>query len=96
MSRVGPGGLLAAIRDDGAVRLRFVVVGAAVVALGGVSLAIARGGRAFSFAATAAGSAALLIAGWSLVAAGLVFWVTRPGNRTGAAAVADERGLVAR
>ena len=32
----------------------------------------------------AAGSAALLIAGWSLVAAGLVLSVNRPGNRTGA------------
>jgi signal transduction histidine kinase len=71
------------LRDDGAVRLRLVVAGVAVVALGGMSLSIARGEPGFSFAGTAAGSAALLIAGWSLAAAGLVFWASRPGTRTG-------------
>jgi signal transduction histidine kinase len=71
------------MRDDGAVRLRLVVAGAAVVALGGLSLSIAGGGPGLSFAATTAGSAALLIAGWSLAAAGLLVGATRPGNRTG-------------
>jgi signal transduction histidine kinase len=71
------------MRDDGAVRLRLVVAGAAVVVIGGLSLSIARGGPGLSFAATAAGSAALVIAGSSLAVAGLVFWVTRPGNRIG-------------
>ena len=59
-------------RDDGAVRLRLCVAGAAVVAIGLISLSIARDEPTFTFAANAPGAAALLVAGWSLTAAGIV------------------------
>jgi signal transduction histidine kinase len=54
------------------------------LALGAVSLAIARGEPAFSLAggAIAAGVAGL-VAGWSLLAAGLGAWARRPASRFG-------------
>ena len=72
-------------RDDAWVRLLLAVAGATVVALGGVSLAIARGGPEFTFAGTTTGSVALLAAGWAVAAAGLAFWLARPRNRFGPA-----------
>jgi signal transduction histidine kinase len=57
---------------------------AAGLALGLLSLAITRGEPAYSLAGnpTAAGAAELL-AGWSLVAAGVGAWARRPGSRFG-------------
>jgi signal transduction histidine kinase len=61
---------------------------AAGLALGLLSLAITRGEPAYSLAGnpTAAGAAELL-AGWSLVAAGVGAWARRPGSRFGPLAV---------
>ena len=54
------------------------------LALGAVSLALAREGPAFSFAGSSlGGAAALLVAGWALLACGLVFWGRRPANAVG-------------
>ena len=75
------------VRDDVAVAGRFVA-GAFGLAVGLMSLSIASGSPAYSFAGTAAGAVALLLAGWSLVAAGLVFWSARPGNYVGPLLVA--------
>jgi signal transduction histidine kinase len=65
-----------------------LVAGAVGVALGAVSLSIASGSPAYSFAGSAPGAAALLLAGWSLVAAGLVFWTARRGTWVGPLLVA--------
>lgn len=55
------------------------------VATGVFSLHVAREEPAFSFAsASAGGAAALLGAGWALIACGLAFWVWRPDSRFGA------------
>ena len=63
--------------------VRFALL-AAGLALGLVSLAITRGEPAYSLAGTApAASAAGLLAGWSLIAAGLGAWARRPGSRFG-------------
>ena len=63
--------------------IRFALL-AAGLALGLVSLAITRGEPAYSLAGTApAASAAGLLAGWSLIAAGLGAWARRPGSRFG-------------
>ena len=52
--------------------------------LGAFSLAIARDDPAFSFAGTSlGGAAALLGAGWILLASALVLWGRRPGNAVG-------------
>jgi signal transduction histidine kinase len=62
---------------------------AAGLALGLVSLAIIRGEPAYSLAGTAPGAwAAGLLAGWSLIAAGLGAWARRRGSRFGPLAVA--------
>jgi signal transduction histidine kinase len=62
---------------------------AAGLALGLVSLAITRGEPAYSLPGTApAAGAAGLLAGWSLIAAGLGAWARRPGSRFGPLAVA--------
>jgi signal transduction histidine kinase len=54
------------------------------LALGAVSLAIARGEPAFSLAGgSIAARVAGLVAGWSLLAAGLGAWVRRPASRFG-------------
>ena len=54
------------------------------LALGAFSLAIARDEPAFSYAgASLEGAAALLGAGWALLACGLVFWGRRPANAVG-------------
>jgi signal transduction histidine kinase len=56
----------------------------ASLALGAFSLAIARDEPASSFAgASLEGAAALLGAGWALLACGLVFWGRRPANAVG-------------
>ena len=63
--------------------IRFALLAAGFV-LGLVSLAITRGEPAYSLAGTApAASAAGLLAGWSLIAAGLGAWARRPGSRFG-------------
>ena len=63
--------------------VRFALL-AAGLALGLVSLAMTRGEPAYSLAGTApAASAAGLLAGWSLIAAGLGAWARRPGSRFG-------------
>ncbi|MDP8969374.1 MAG: histidine kinase [Actinomycetota bacterium] len=62
-------------------QLRLVLVAVAMLVVGGVSLSIARDGPEFTFADTTVGTAALLAAGWSLAAAGMVFAVSRWGNR---------------
>jgi signal transduction histidine kinase len=52
--------------------------------LGIYSLAVARDEPAFSYAgASAAGTVALVGAGWALIGCGLAFWVRRPGSRFG-------------
>jgi signal transduction histidine kinase len=62
---------------------------AAGLALGLVSLAITRGEPAYSLAGDAAAvGVAGLLAGWSLVAAGVGAWARRPGSRFGPLAVA--------
>src|SRR5215207_81783 len=54
------------------------------LALGAVSLAIARGEPAFSLAGgSPAAGVAGLVAGWSLLAAGLGAWARRPASRFG-------------
>jgi signal transduction histidine kinase len=69
------------VRLGRASRLALLVAG---LALGLVSLAIARGEPAYSLAGTApAAWAAGLLAGWSLIAAGLGAWARRPGSRFG-------------
>ena len=62
---------------------------AAGLAVSLVSLAITRGEPAYSLAGTApAARAAGLLAGWSLIAAGLGAWARRPGSRFGPLPVA--------
>ena len=68
-----------------AVRLALLAAG---LALGLVSLAIARGEPAYSLAGNAPEAGAGLLAGWSLIAAGLGAWARRPGSRFGPLAVA--------
>ena len=59
------------------------------LALGAYSLSLARDEPAFSFAGSSpAGAVALLGAGWTLVACGLVFRGRRPGNAVGPLLVA--------
>ncbi|HEV8649952.1 MAG TPA: hypothetical protein VG276_11250 [Actinomycetes bacterium] len=66
-----------------------LVLLAAGLALGLLSLAIARGEPAYSLAGSAPiAGAAELLAGWSLIAAGLWAWVRRPGSRFGPLVVA--------
>jgi signal transduction histidine kinase len=61
-----------------------LVLGAAGLALGAVSLAFARNEPAHSFAGSSLGGAvALLGAGWALLACGLGFWSRRPANAVG-------------
>jgi signal transduction histidine kinase len=74
------------VRPGRAVRLALLAAG---LALGLLSLAITRGEPAYSLAGTAPGAwAAGLLAGWSLLAAGLWAWVRRPGSRFGPLAMA--------
>jgi signal transduction histidine kinase len=75
------------VRDDVPVPARFVA-GALGAVLGLVSLSIAADSPAYSFAGTIGGAAALLVAGWSLIAAGLVFWSARRRNYVGPVLVA--------
>jgi signal transduction histidine kinase len=74
--------------NDGLVGLR-LLVGAAGLALGGLSLVIARDEPTFSFAGTAVGGAALVIAGWAMLGGAVVFWARRPGNAVGTLLVAS-------
>jgi signal transduction histidine kinase len=61
-----------------------LALGLAGLALGAFSLALARDEPAFSFAGgSLAGAAALLGAGWMLLACGIVFWGRRPWNAVG-------------
>src|SRR5581483_2381466 len=61
-----------------------LVLFAGVLAIGGISLAIARDEPGFAFAgSSAAGAAALLGAGLALAGCGLASWSRQPGNRTG-------------
>src|SRR5215210_2378351 len=54
------------------------------LALGAFSLALARDDPVLAYAgASLEGAAALLGAGWTLLACGLVFWSRRPGNVVG-------------
>lgn len=65
---------------------RYVLVGVVAIAaaLGAVSLTVARHDPVGSFAgASTLGAMAELGAGWSLVAAGILFWLRHPGNRFG-------------
>jgi len=73
--------------DDALVPLRLLVC-AAGLALGGLSLAIARAEPTFSFAGTTVGGAALVIAGWAMLGGAVVFWARRPGNAVGTLLVA--------
>ena len=59
------------------------VAAGVVLALGGLSVAIAFRSPAYSFAGSPPGAAALLLAGWGLVVAGFLFWRERPGNSVG-------------
>jgi signal transduction histidine kinase len=69
------------VRLGRAIRLALLAAG---LALGLVSLAITRGEPAYSLAGTApAAWAAGLLAGWSLIAAGLWAWARRSGSRFG-------------
>jgi signal transduction histidine kinase len=70
------------MRDDVAVAGRLPAAAIGVV-VGIMSAVTAEDSPAYSFAGTKAGVVALLLAGWSLVAAGLVFWSARPGNVVG-------------
>jgi signal transduction histidine kinase len=66
-----------------------LVLLAAGLMLGLVSLAVTRGESAYSLAGSASAAwAAGLLAGWSVIAAGLGAWVRRPGSRFGPLAVA--------
>ena len=57
--------------------------------LGGFSLAVAHDEPAFSFAGSSTvGSVAYLVAGWGLVACGLMFWARHGGNAVGPLLVA--------
>ncbi len=63
------------------------------IAFGALSLAIARREPAFSFAGElSTRAAAELIAGWSLLAVGLVAWTRRRGSNFGALLVAASFG----
>ena len=63
------------------------------IALGVLSVVIVRGEPAYSFAGESATRAAVeLVAGWSLLAVGLVAWARRPGSRFGALLVAASFG----
>jgi signal transduction histidine kinase len=73
------------VRPGRAVRLALLAAG---LALGLLSLAIARGEPAYSLAGNAPAAGAGLLAGWSLIAAGLGAWARRPGSRFGPLAVA--------
>src|SRR5215218_4473996 len=74
--------------DDSCMPLRLVLWPAGL-ALGVLSLVIARDDPTFSFAGTSLGGAvALLGAGWALLAGGLAFWGRRPGNDVGPILVA--------
>jgi signal transduction histidine kinase len=53
-----------------------------------VSVVIASGSPAYSFAGSVVGAIALLAAGWVLVAAGLLFWSARPGYPVGPVLIA--------
>lgn len=64
------------------------VAGVVGLALGLTSLSIASGSPAYSFAGSAAGAAAMLLAGWALVAVGLLFWSERTSNYVGPVLVA--------
>jgi hypothetical protein len=68
-----------------AVRLALLAGG---LVLGLLSLAIARGEPAYSLAGNAPAADAGLLAGWSVIAAGLGAWARRPGSRFGPLAVA--------
>lgn len=72
----------------GHVRARLVVAGAALLALGVLSLDVARGSPEFTFASTAVGGVALVGAGWSLAAAGAVWTLSRQGAVLGPLLVA--------
>ena len=66
-----------------------LVLWPAGLALGAVSLALARDEPAFSFAGSSlGGAAALLGAGWALLFCGLVFWGRRSANTVGPLLVA--------
>jgi signal transduction histidine kinase len=67
---------------DDLVPLRLLVC-ATGLALGGLSLMIARDEPTFSFAGTTVGGAALVIAGWAILFGAVVFWARRPGNAVG-------------
>jgi signal transduction histidine kinase len=59
------------------------------LAVGALSVVLARDQPAFSFAGSSVtGALALLGAGWALLACGLVFWGRRPGNAVGPLLVA--------
>jgi len=61
-----------------------VVLWPAGLALGAISLALARDEPGYSFAGgSLEGAAALLGAGWALLACGLLFWGRRSGNAVG-------------
>ena len=78
-----PGGARGTLCDDWHMLLRLALWPAGL-ALGAYSLAVARDEASFSFAgASLEGAAALLGAGWALLACGLVFWGRRPGNAVG-------------
>ena len=69
------------VRFGRAARLALLLVG---VVLGGWSLAIARTAPAYSLAGgSLAAALAGLVAGWSLVGAGLAAWARRPSSRFG-------------
>jgi signal transduction histidine kinase len=75
------------VRDDDLVVLRLLVCMTGL-ALGGLSLAVARDGPSFTFADTTVGGTALLIAGWAMLCGAAVFWTRRPGNPMGPLLVA--------
>jgi signal transduction histidine kinase len=73
-----------------AVRLALWPVG---IGFGALSVVIVRGEPAYSLAGESATRAAVeLVAGWSLLAVGLVAWARRPGSRFGALLVASSFG----
>ena len=75
------------VRDDDLVVLRLLVCTTGL-ALGGLSLAVARDGPTFTFAGTTVGGAALLIAGWAMLCGAAVFWAHRRDNPMGPLLVA--------
>lgn len=75
------------VRDDDLVAFRLIVC-TTCLALGGLSLTVARDGPTFTFAGTTAGGAVLLIAGGSLLCSGALFWARRPSNLMGPLLVA--------